>query len=375
MAKLIIGGDICPTETNYSLFERADTEALMGRELISIFQSADYIFLNLEVALTNTDTAIRKAGPNLKAPTACIKGVKAINPYLYGLANNHILDYGQEGLQSTIQSLSKASISYTGIGNNLLDANKGYVAQVRDKKVGFYCCTEHEFTLATDKTPGANPFDPLYSLDTIEQLKENCDYCIVLYHGGKEFYRYPSPRLQKICRKIADKGADLVICQHSHCVGCKEEWKGTTIVYGQGNFLFDRGDDEFWNTSLLIEVSLLNRRPTVKFLPLVKKKNGVRLDIENREKILDGFYTRSKKILDTDFVQKEYARFADELGNKIIYSLLYKENLIERGLNKLSGYKRSENYKWNNNFALLNYMECESWNELLVTAMREQLKQ
>ena len=43
------------------------------------------------------------------------------------------------------------------------------------------------------------------------ELKKQCDYVIVLYHGGKEHYRYPSPYLQKVCRKIVDKGADIVV--------------------------------------------------------------------------------------------------------------------------------------------------------------------
>lgn len=169
MAKLIIGGDICPTDTNFKLFEEADVEYLLGKELMKFFQSADYIFLNLELALTDKDTPIRKAGPNLKAPTACIAGLKALNPYLYGLANNHILDHGQDGLQSTTETLQNANLSYTGVGQNLSDANKGFIACFGDVKVGFYCCVEHEFTLATDSSPGANPFDPLYSLDTISQ--------------------------------------------------------------------------------------------------------------------------------------------------------------------------------------------------------------
>lgn len=42
---------------------------------------------------------------------------------------------------------------------------------------------------------GANPFDVLESFDDVQALKEHCDYVIVLYHGGKEFYRYPSPHV------------------------------------------------------------------------------------------------------------------------------------------------------------------------------------
>jgi len=105
------------------------------------------------------------------------------------------------------------------------------------KKIGIYACAETEFSIAEDNRAGANPFDPLESLDHIADLKSKCDFVIVLYHGGKELYRFPSPYLRKVCRKIVEKGADLVICQHSHCIGAFENYHDSVIVYGQGNFL------------------------------------------------------------------------------------------------------------------------------------------
>ena len=100
-------------------------------------------------------------------------------------------------------------------------------------------------------------------------MKAQCDYAIVLYHGGKEYYRYPSPNLQKTCRKLVEKGADLVICQHSHCIGCEEKYQDGTIVYGQGNFLFDHGDNEYWNTSLLVQIKDDGQ---INYVPLKNKR-------------------------------------------------------------------------------------------------------
>lgn len=189
------------------------------------------------------------------------------------LANNHILDQGAQGLASTMQTLDAAGIAYAGAGHTRAEARKPWIRQVGDQKIGIYCCAEHEFSIAPPDSPGANPFDPLESFDDVASLRKDCDYLIVLYHGGKEHYRYPSPNLQKICRKFVRAGANLVVCQHSHCVGCKEDYQDGTIVYGQGNFLFDDSDSEFWQTSLLLSVT----DSGVSYLPLVKRKNTVRL--------------------------------------------------------------------------------------------------
>lgn len=73
-----------------------------------------------------------------------------------------------------------------------------------------------------------------------------------------------------------DKGADVVVCQHSHCIGCKENWNNGTIVYGQGNFLFDNLDNELWKTSLLIDLKIEeNATYQIEYIPILKKKNGV----------------------------------------------------------------------------------------------------
>lgn len=150
--------------------------------------------------------------------------------------------------------LNAHRIAYVGAGENAHEAQKAYIFSVKGIAYGVFSCTEHEFSAASYNTPGANIYDPLYSFEQVQQLSEQCDYAIVLYHGGKEYYRYPSPNLRRVCRRFVEKGANLVVCQHSHCVGCRESYMNGEIVYGQGNFLFDAGNDDFWNSGVLIRV-------------------------------------------------------------------------------------------------------------------------
>ncbi len=91
--------------------------------------------------------------------------------------------------------LSKNNIPFIGVGKNIKDIMKHCIIGKNNIKIGIYNCAEYEFSIATSKLPGANPFDPLESLDNINYLKEKCDYLIVIYHGGKEHYRYLSSYL------------------------------------------------------------------------------------------------------------------------------------------------------------------------------------
>lgn len=380
-AKLIIGADLVPTESNYNYFCKDNVERLIGKELKAKLDRVDYTLFNLEIPLSDRITPIDKCGPNLCAPTYTIEGIKALNPHFFTLANNHILDQGEQGLDSTVKLLDRFGIAHAGAGKKLKEASAPYIKCINGIKVGIYCCAEHEFTIATESSAGANPFDPLESLDHVSELKSQCDYVIVLYHGGKEHYRYPAPYLQKVCRKLIDKGADFVVCQHSHCIGAREQYHSGQIVYGQGNFLFDHSESEYWQTGLLIELELDKLSDGVRvstiFHPLLKCEEKVRLASADRaEKILNEFNDRSKKILSAEFVQTEYVKYSASMINSYLSGFLGapNRNLLIRIINKLTGYKFlnwriKKRFKNRDRLVFRNYIECEAHRELILQGL------
>lgn len=368
---IIIGADIVPVDSNRNLFENALVDQLVGEELLEIISRADFRIFNLEVPLTDTATPIEKHGRNLIASTKSVNGIKKLGVDLVTMANNHIMDQGIQGLQSTIQALNNAEIRFVGVGSNLKEAQQPYYFISKGIKYGVYACAEHEFSIAQDDYPGANPFDPFESLDHVASMKASCDYVIVLYHGGKEQYRYPSPSLQKTCRKFIDKGADFVICQHSHCIGCKEEYKNGTVVYGQGNFLFSQWDNEYWNSGLLIRI---NNNKSVDYLPIVKAKRGVRLaKNDEKDKILAEFEVRSEQIKQSGFINENYEKLANTLIDDYLLNISGRHNYLFRLLNKVSGnrLKRiySSRYKKRIGLYLRNTIECEAHRELIIKGL------
>jgi poly-gamma-glutamate capsule biosynthesis protein CapA/YwtB (metallophosphatase superfamily) len=366
---MIFTADIVPIESNYYAFNSGRIEEIVDKYILDILASADFRFMNLEVPLTDEVNPIDKCGPNLIAPTSTIKGLKAFNPTVFGLANNHILDQGEGGLLSTLKVLEENGIDYTGAGRNLSEAWKPYIYEKDGVKVGIYACAEHEFTLATEDRGGANPFDPFESLDHIAGLKQECDYVVVVYHGGKEHYRYPSPYLRKAMRKIIEKGADLVMCQHTHCISCTEEYCGGTILYGQGNFLFDHSELEEWQTGLIVKVTI-DGGMKVEYIPFHKDGEKVRKPTPEEEKeIMDGFAKRTEQIKDNNFVKENYQKFCMEMAPEYFRRILgmTKEEMeedIKQGCKYSIG--RFDIPKL---MCLRNYHECEPHNELIVTAI------
>ena len=373
--RILIGADIVPTLSNQQYFEEEQMEKIVDSRLFELLKKADYRVFNLEVPLTDKSMPIEKAGPNLIASAKSVAGLKQLGINFLTLANNHVLDQGEQGLWSTIEQLEKNKISYAGVGHTYAEAAKPYIVEMEGKKIGIYCCAEHEFSIVSAKRAGANPFDPLESLDHIVALRAQCDYLICLYHGGKEHYRYPSPNLQKTCRKIVEKGADLVICQHTHCIGCEEKWQEGTIVYGQGNFLFDQSESEFWQTSVLVSVDTNTKK--IEYIPLRKNGKGVRLAVENdATKILTEMMQRSEEIKKEDFIEKKYRAFALQIrelylktGDPIATSFAF------RVLNKLLRHKLMPWYLdrklKKNRQLLINFVECEAHREVYMKGIKE----
>lgn len=372
-AKIVIAADLVPTKSNVELFKKGDILQLIGEDLSNILQNADFIAMNLETPLCDMLSPINKCGPCLNAPTNTIEGIERINPYFFTLANNHIMDQGGKGLESTLSILDKAGIRYAGVGKNMEESSKPYIFSIANKKVGIYCCAEHEFSIATENKPGANPYDPLYSFDHVREMRNQCDYIVILYHGGKEHYRYPSPNLQRVFHKFAECGANLVVAQHTHCIGCMEEYKGSTLVYGQGNFLFDHSESEYWKTSLVICIDATSQSFELSFIPVIKEGNGIRMAVgKAREEILNAFQHRSEEIQQEGFVEDRYKKYAREMEKEYLLRLYGKnsKSLFVRALNKLSGYRYIKSkYPYVNKMVVRNVIECEAHNELAKAVM------
>lgn len=370
--KIIISGDLLPTPNNEALFQSGDVEALIGKDLLALYRKADFRITNLEGPLTDSDNAIEKSGPNIKGSIRAVYGMKQMGIDCASLANNHIYDFGECGLSDTLNILKENGIDYVGAGKTLEEAGKPYYFERDGIKVGLYSCAEYEFTIAMKHRGGANPFDALNISDVIREIKKNCDFLMVLYHGGKEFYRYPVPYVQTRCRKMADSGADLILCQHSHCIGCMEDYHGTQILYGQGNFLLCRADDEYRHTGLLVSVEISSSKRKIEYVPVVRHDEKVRIATpEEKDEILKSFWKRSEKIKDATFVEENYRKFAKTLLQDYYSMQLGIFGSLLRRLH--IGTSAPHFYRRRQHFWLLNAVRCEAHADVFREGMEAML--
>jgi len=296
--KTLLLGDICPTVLTAPLFRAKDVDALFG-DTRALFDASDFSFINLECAITERDCAIEKFGPALKAPFATAQLLAELGVDCCGLSNNHFFDFGRAGAADSFAALDAAGLSYTGFGQNDVDARRNFVIERDGERIILIAVCEHEYSYALPDRMGARAFDEFETLEDIRAARADADRVIVIYHGGKEYCSYPSPRLYRACHAMARAGADVILCQHSHCIGCYEEYEGCHIVYGQGNFHFgksDRGDT--WNTSLAVRYD--TKTDVIELLP-VRVEEGGRATLakgEDAATILGAFTARNQTLLD-----------------------------------------------------------------------------
>ncbi len=372
MSKILIAGDCVPTKTNQKLFIDGNIKGLFGEEIINLFKESELSMINLEVSLTKNSTPALKRGQINTADPECCSALNLLGVDLCLLANNHVIDNGREGLESTISTLNKYNINYIGAGLNSYDSLRTFKTTINNKTIKIINISDNEFNDIREYGYGVHVYDPLETFDYIECCKKDADYLIIVFHGGIEHYRYPTPKLQKICRKMVDKGADLVTCQHSHCVGTYEEYKGKKIFYGQGNFIFDEDDEDMHKTAILLEIDV-NNNFEINIIPVLKKQECVRIaDSINAKEILSSIEIRKLEIQNSNKLEELFNKLCLD-KKKEYYNVLLCYNKTLKILNKLSiGYLYKCMFNQFNCMRIQNVMESNALYEVMLGVLKRE---
>jgi poly-gamma-glutamate capsule biosynthesis protein CapA/YwtB (metallophosphatase superfamily) len=374
--KVLIGGDTCPILRNGPGFSNGDAHAIF-HDLVPEFEQADFSLVNLECPLIESSSPIRKSGPVLGAPSSCIHGLLASRIGAVGLANNHILDHGEPGLRNTLQLCSQANIVTIGAGLNLAEASQVVLVQVGSIRVGILGIADQEWCIATPTSGGANPMDPMQIVRSLQRAEGAYDFLVVLVHGGAENYFFPSPRLRELCHFLVEQGAGMVICQHSHCAGCHEQYRGRHIIYGQGNLIFDTpGRAAPWYEGFLVEMTIqadgaATWRP-VPYHQSDTQAGARKMNVEQQRVFLEALDHRSQLIQQTGYVEQAWNTFCEQRRHSVLSDLLGHGRVLRR-LNR-NGQVVNTMYGERNLLQAMNYLRCDIHREVVLNALSRYLK-
>ncbi|MFB6163765.1 MAG: CapA family protein [Haloarculaceae archaeon] len=247
-SRLFIAGDLC-CATNH----RAEPVADGLQERVS---AADVSVVNLEAPVASPKDPIPKSGPTkISTPDTAARlrdaGVDAVT-----LANNHVMDYGWNGLDATLDACEAEAVATCGAGADRGEAMAPVRTTVDGTSVALFSFCEREFGIAGDDSPGTAWISHVESRARVAEEADRSDLVVVVAHGGVEYVPFPPPRRQTQLRAFVDAGADLVVGHHPHVPQGWEVYHETPIFYSLGNFLFEQPDRTKTDRGLALDVSV-----------------------------------------------------------------------------------------------------------------------
>ena len=237
MTSLAFTGDISFTKYFKDAWKRED---LVDDQVLAFLHSANHVIANVECALS--DSAVIGTGLKHASDPEAGKFVKeCLGADIWTIANNHILDCGQQGLLDTLETARSLGCQTIGAGTNKADAAKPVILE-ESGGIGIFSTV---YTMEKYQTPEEEPgcllWDDLQRIqETIDAVKAKCRWCVMVVHGGRgEFSQIPLPYVRSKMRSFLKMGVDVIVAHHPHVVQNFERFGKKMIFYSLGNFIFD----------------------------------------------------------------------------------------------------------------------------------------
>ena len=243
-------GDINLADDWYTMeaaTQRGSVSDCISENAQSELAAADISVVNNEFVYEDGETPLAGKTYTFGAATENVKFLKIFSADLVTLANNHVYDYGEEGLISTLDTLDDAGIPYVGAGRNLEEASAIKYFVVKGRKIAFVSATEIEkfakYTKeATENSPGViKTIDTSLFCSVIAEAKANADYVVACVHWGIEGKNDFEAEQRRMAEDYVKAGADVVIGGHPHRLQGVEFIEDTPVAYSLGNFWFSTG--------------------------------------------------------------------------------------------------------------------------------------
>lgn len=234
-----------------------------------IFDDADLVVANLESPVGAGGEKYTKKSVYLKGKNRDLDALSYAGIGLVTLANNHVLDYGPEVMEQTIEGLDSRGILHTGLAQSGGKSQEPVYVVTQGVTLAFlgFCSVCPGKFEAKGKRPGVEVALSSVILPEIKKARSKANYVIVLVHWGAEYYG--ANHLQK---KLAEAlhlgGADLVIGAHPHVLQKVQKLGKTLVAYSLGNFLFDLKYDACLSSCVLLVDLRKGKSPQWKAVPL-----------------------------------------------------------------------------------------------------------
>ena len=290
MTTLAFIGDVMLGRGVNAELRRVSSESVWGTTL-PLLRAADTVVANLECAITRqqTPTTLIPKVFHFRADPVAADVLRAGNVRCVSLANNHSLDFGEEGLFDTLDTLDQAAIAHTGAGRTLGQAASPAMVRLPGLTLGVVGLTDNEPAFAATTHAAGTHYVDIESGPPpgigLAQLASHCrerraDLAILSLHWGPNMVTAPPVQFRKFAHSAIDAGFDLIHGHSAHLFQGVEIYRERPIFYDTGDFIDDYRLDERlrndWSFVFLADVTE-RRIERVRLVPV--RLNYARVDL------------------------------------------------------------------------------------------------
>ena len=298
-----------------------------------------HMFTGISKFVKNSDLAIGTLETNFidgkysgvgkyNSPVEFLKAVKDSGIGLVSLAHNHVLDYGTQGLETTISKIKEQNVEITGIKNKVDESNESTLDEEKNGiKVAFLGYTyglSNENEVTDEEKKSANIYSEELAQKDIEYAKQNSNYIIAIMHWGDVNSSEISEYQRNITSFLVENGVDMILGSHPSVVEPMEiiqteEGKNVLVAYSLGNYIstlkYANADVE-----LILNIQIAKSSDSdkailqkVDYTPIYVLDNGTKA--ENRFELTD------MKKLAQDYANGDTSRISRKTYDSIISKL------------------------------------------------------
>ena len=316
-ANLFFCGDFCSTPSTSFIS--------VSEELKDILKSCDLKVCNFEGPIESSGKSLTKVPPIIQQSPDAPSFLESLGFNVISLANNHALDFGDDGYFSTKRAFTKAMVAGAGTLNEVYTI---HIFRIKGLKIGIFFLTYASFG-AFDTNPihdesiGCAYINHLCVNHLILNCRKDLDFLIIYVHNGIEYFDVPFPEQRARYKDLIDYGVDAVIGHHSHTPQGWEVYKGCPIFYSLGNFFFNsKSTPDFkakrycWYNGLAVQLILDKDKPILFKVYNVLNDRNRKIVLDNSASILSFTNNLCEILKDDEAYAKKIGKITDELWIK-----------------------------------------------------------
>lgn len=283
-------------------------ESLVSPEVVSFSRDADFFFLNLECCITEREEKWKDPYKPFffRAPPEATRTLQHLGVHCVTLANNHALDFCEEGLLDTFEHLERAGIVYVGAGRDIEEARMFRVFTIGETRMAIVAFSDHPEEYGAKESKPGIAYETLHGeesswvFEMVSKARESADVVFVSPHWGPNMVSSPLPYIRKAAKMLKDSGATLIAGHSAHVFqGVRDG-----ILYDLGDFL----DDYAVHPVLRNDLGLLFR-VTIEGVEIQR--------IEALPLHLDYCYTEIARGEDWEWIRNRFTSACTEFSTKV----------------------------------------------------------